>query len=60
MREVERRRRGRWSNRTRAVPQCLIMDSSLSENRETRGSPCLWLYGVLSLYAAVFLVYAET
>jgi hypothetical protein len=36
------------------------MDFSSSENGETRGSPYLWFYGVLSLYAAVFLVYAET
>src|ERR1017187_8657014 len=35
------------------------MDSSSSGNGETR-APHLWLYGVLALYAVVFLVYAET
>ena len=41
------------------MPQCLLMDSSSSGNGETR-APHLWLYGVLALYAVVFLVYAET
>ncbi len=36
------------------------MDSSSSGNGEGRGSSSLWLYGVLALYATVFLVYAET
>src|SRR5450432_3522278 len=44
----------------RAVPQCLLVDSLTSGKCKTRGSLSLWLYGVLSLYAAVFLVYAET
>src|ERR1022692_3332677 len=35
------------------------MDSSSSGNGETR-APHLWLYGVLALYAVVFLLYAET
>ncbi len=43
-----------------AVPQCLIVDYSSSEHGEARGSSSLWLYGVLSLYAVVYLVYAET
>ena len=37
------------------------MDPCTVENAETgRRGPYLWLCGVLSLYAAVFLVYAET
>ena len=36
------------------------MDSSSSGNGESRGPSNLWFYGVLSLYSAVFLVYAET
>jgi hypothetical protein len=36
------------------------VDSSSYGNGETRGSSYRWLYGVLALYAAVFLVYAET
>ncbi len=42
------------------MAQCLLVDSSSSGNAETRGASHLWLYGVLLLYAAVFLVYAET
>ena len=42
------------------MAKCLMVDPPPSENGETRGSTCLWLYSVLSLYAAVFLVYAAT
>src|SRR5262249_5741287 len=47
-----------------AVTQCVIVDS-YSCGSESRGSPPkraarLWFYGVLGLYAAGFLVYAET
>lgn len=42
------------------MPQCLIVDTSASGSGEPRRSRNLWLYGLLSLYAAVFLVYAET
>ncbi len=42
------------------MPQCLIVDSSSSRAGATRRSPKLWLYGGLSLYAAAFLLYAET
>jgi hypothetical protein len=36
------------------------VDSSSSESGASRGSTYLWLFGVLLLYAAVFLVYAAT
>jgi hypothetical protein len=36
------------------------VDSSSSGNGESRGPSNVWFYGVLSLYSAVFLVYAET
>jgi hypothetical protein len=35
------------------------MDSSTSGNGEPAGFSRLWLYGVVSLYAVVFLIYAE-
>jgi hypothetical protein len=38
------------------MAQCLIVDSSSSGS----GARRLWWYGGLSLYAAAFLVYAET
>ena len=45
----------------RAVPQCGTVDSSSLENAEAdRRGPYLWLCGVLSLYAAVLLIYSET
>jgi len=45
----------------RAVPQCVTVDPSSFENDETdRRGPYLWLCGVLSLYAAGFLIYSET
>src|ERR1017187_8861981 len=45
---------------TTAVAQCLIVDSSSSGSAATRGASKLWWYCGLSLYAAAFLVYAET
>ncbi len=43
------------------MPQCVIVDPSSLENADTgRRGPYLWLCGVLSLYAAVFLIYSQT
>ena len=42
------------------MAQCLLVDSSSSRDGATRVSPKLWLYGGMLLYAAAFLVYAET
>lgn len=42
------------------MPQCLIVDSSSFGNGEGRGASGLWLDAVLTLCAAIFLIYAET
>ena len=43
------------------MPQCVTVNLSSFKNAETdRRHPYLWLCGVLSLYAAVFLIYSET
>ena len=42
------------------MPQCVLVDSILSDNDDTRDISRRWFYGVALLYAAAFLVYAVT
>lgn len=42
------------------MPQCVTVVPSSFENAKTDSRPYLWICGVLSLYAAIFLIYSET